>query len=286
MQRTAGAPAWKAAFAPYLHTARAAFMPYWPLGFPSPAASLDYVMTLAEAGADMLELGIPFSDPLADGPTIQAATQQALATGTTVPRCLEMVATLRARGLTIPCALMTYLNPILAYGLERFVQDAAAAGADGCIVPDMPPEEGETLEALCRAHNLALIYLVAPTSTTERIHLAGRHSTGFLYLVSVTGITGAREALPDDLVDFVRRVRQAVSLPLAVGFGISRPAQARAVATLADGVIVGSALIREVQQAQTPEEEGRHHVYALAARLAQAAHGADEVSLLDPTPTP
>jgi len=221
----------------------------------------------------MLELGIPFSDPLADGPTIQAATQQALAAGTTVARCLELVATLRERGITIPCALMTYLNPVLAYGVEQFVADAVAAGADGFIVPDMPPEEGAEWERLCQAHDAALVYLVAPTSTVERVRLAGEHSSGFLYLVSVTGITGARDTLPPDLTAFVQRVREVVSLPLAVGFGISRATQARAVAAVADGVIVGSALIRQAQEAMLRREEGVTAVKTLAVQLAQAAHG-------------
>ncbi len=268
-----GARAWEIAFAPYRDNAQAAFMPYWPLGFPSPQDTPTYVQALVEAGADMLELGIPFSDPLADGPTIQAATQQALAAGTTVPRCLEILADLRSAGVHTPVALMTYLNPILAYGLERFVRDAAAAGADGFIVPDMPPEEGQEMETLCREHDLALIYLVAPTSTDARVRLAGQHSRGFLYLVSVTGITGARDRLPPDLEAFVRRVRRLVNLPLAVGFGISKPAQARAVAQVADGVIVGSALIREAQEALARGESGATAVSHLARALAQASHG-------------
>ncbi len=248
-------------------------MPYWPLGFPSPEETLPYLEALVDAGADMLELGIPFSDPLADGPTIQAATQQALARGTKVATCLELAATLRGRGATAPFALMTYINPVLAYGAERFVADAAALGADGFIIPDLPPEEGEDLERLCTRHDLALIYLLAPTSTDERIALAARHSRGFLYLVSVTGITGARDTLPPDLEAFVRRVREHTDLPLAVGFGISRPDQARQVARVADGVIVGSALVRAAQDALSRGEDGVAAVHRLARALAAAVHG-------------
>ena len=267
-----GVAAWQQAFAAVYASERAAFMPYWPLGFPSPQETLPYLEALVAAGADMLELGIPFSDPLADGPTIQAATQQALARGTRVHTCLELAATLRARGVSVPFALMTYINPVLAYGPEAFVADAAALGADGLIVPDLPPEEGETLERLCAEHDLALIYLLAPTSTDERIALVAQHSRGFLYLVSVTGITGARDTLPPDLEAFVRRVRARTSLPLAVGFGISRPEQVTQVARVADGVIVGSALVRAAQAALAREEDGVNAVYALAATLAAAAH--------------
>ncbi len=264
---------WQAAFAKHAGENRAAFMPYWPLGFPSPEDSLAYVEALVRAGADMLELGIPFSDPLADGPTIQAATQQALAKGTTVPVCLEIARTLRQRGVNIPFAFMTYINPVLAYGPERFIREAALLGADGVIIPDLPPEEGEEMEALCRTHNLALIYLLAPTSTEDRVHLVARHSSGFIYLVSVTGITGARDALPPDLAAFVARVRKASRLPLAVGFGIGRPEQARSVARIADGVIVGSALVRAGQEALARGENGVATVERLARSLANAAHG-------------
>ncbi len=268
-----GISAWQKAFAHVYRTERAAFMPYWPLGFPSPGETLPYLEALVSAGADMLELGIPFSDPLADGSTIQAATQQALARGTRVTTCLELAATLRARGISLPFAVMTYINPVLAYGLERFVSDAAALGADGLIIPDLPPEEGEILEPLCQEHGIALIYLLAPTSTEERIALAAQHSSGFLYLVSVTGITGERAQLPSDLAAFVQRVRGHTPLPLAVGFGISTPAQAREVARVADGVIVGSALVRAAQDALSRGEDGVRAVQTLAASLANGAHG-------------
>jgi len=245
---------------------RAALMPYFTLGFPDQRTSLDILTAIAGAGADMLELGIPFSDPLADGPTIQRSTQAALEAGMNVRRCLEMVAELRRRGVTQPLLLMGYYNPLLAYGysesdsdgasatagLERFVAAATAAGADGLIVPDLPLEEASALEGACQAYGCALIYLLAPTSPVERIIKIAAHSTGFLYLVSLTGVTGARHALPVDLAEFVARVRGVAKTPLAIGFGISTPEQAREVGRLADGVIVGSALINVVEKDPDP----------------------------------
>ena len=274
MTSSRGISAWHEAFSSVFNTDQAAFMPYWPLGFPSPMDTLAYLEALVAAGADMLELGIPFSDPLADGPTIQAATQQALARGTRVSTCLELAATLRARGYTLPFALMTYINPVLAYGPQRFVADAAALGVDGLIIPDLPPEEGDILEPLCKEHGIALIYLLAPTSTDQRIALAAQHSSGFLYLVSVTGITGERAQLPPDLAAFVQRVRKHTRLPLAVGFGISTREQAREVARVADGVIVGSALVRAALETLGRGQDGVSAVYTLAAALAEGAHGA------------
>jgi tryptophan synthase alpha chain len=231
---------------------RAALMPYFTLGFPNPALSLDVLQAIAESGADLIELGVPFSDPLADGPTIQRSTQAALEQGMTASRCLEMVSELRARGVRQPLLLMGYYNPILAYGVSRFVASAAEAGADGFIVPDLPPEEAGEMESACRAHSLALVYLLAPTSTPERIAAVAARTWGFVYLVSLTGVTGARSALAADLQDFVSRVRSMTGAPLAVGFGISTPDQARAVGGMADGVIVGSALIDAVERSDDP----------------------------------
>ncbi len=223
---------------------RPAFMPYAVLGYPDREAGLEVINILAEAGADLLELGIPFSDPLADGPTIQAATQKSLENGTTVKDCLAMIRELRAQGVDTPALLMGYVNPIMAYGMEQFVADAAAAGADGFIVPDLPPEEAGEFEALCAQHELALVYLLAPTSGQERIKLVAQKSQGFVYLVSLLGVTGARTDLPPDLADFVNRVRAETDKPLAVGFGIGNGAQAQLVGGIADGVIVGSALVK------------------------------------------
>lgn len=256
-------------FASVHSQARAALMPYFTLGFPDPNTSLEIITAISQAGSDLIELGVPFSDPLADGPTIQRSTQQALEAGTNVARCLELVATLRARGVTQPLILMGYFNPILAYGLERFVAEAAEAGADGFIIPDLPPEEAGEMEAACQDHELALIYLVAPTSTTERLALAAQRTSGFLYLVSLTGVTGARASLPPHLKAFVDRVRVQAQpgTPLALGFGISTAQQAGAVAALVDGVIVGSALIEAVSGTPDPAAAATQFIRELRTGL-------------------
>lgn len=244
---------------------RAALIPYLTLGYPSREESLNLVQAAAAGGADLIELGIPFSDPLADGPVIQRATHTALQQGTTVQRCLEMVQFLRAQQITIPLIFMGYYNPMLAYGERAFCRACSQVGVDGLIVPDLPPEEGERLENAARTFGLAQIYLVAPTSPIERIRLVTKHSQGFVYLVSVTGITGPRKQLPADLTAFVDRVRNLTEKPLAVGFGISSPEQARRVATHADGVVVGSALVRLADK-----PDGSAKVQAFVADLRQA----------------
>lgn len=242
---------------------RAALMPYFTLGYPTLDDSLAVVESLALCGADLIELGVPFSDPLADGPTIQHSTHVALQQGITVRRCLEMTKTLRQRGLLIPLLLMGYLNPVLSYGTECFIRDAVQAGADGLIIPDLPVEEAEAIEIACQRSGLALVYLLAPTSTPERIERLSRHSTGFIYLVSVTGVTGARRSVPAALSSFVARVRQFTSVPLAVGFGISTPKQAGEVGSMVDGVIIGSALIDAVDQADQPAEAAGRFIKCL-----------------------
>jgi tryptophan synthase alpha chain len=256
-----------AAFADARRQNRAALMPYFTLGYPTPQMSLDIIEAISRAGADLIELGVPFSDPLADGPTIQRSTQVALEQGVNVAQCIEMVADLRARGVTQPLMLMGYVNPILAFGEDHFVTTAQAAGADGFIVPDLPPEEAIKIEAICRARERALVYLLAPTSPPERIELLAGHTTGFLYLVSLAGVTGARDALPSHLADFVQQARRVAQTPLAVGFGISNPAQARSVGQLADGVIVGSALIKVAGEAQNPPGAAAEFVRSLRAGL-------------------
>jgi tryptophan synthase alpha chain len=243
---------------------RAALMPYLALGHPTPEASLESIKMTLAGGADLLELGLPFSDPLADGPVIQRATHMALQQGTTVARCLEMVRDLRQGGVVIPLIFMGYYNPILAYGKEAFCRACSEVQIDGLIVPDLPPEEGVRLEKACNRHGLALIYLLAPTSTPERIRLVSERSQGFVYLVSVTGTTGAREQLAADLAAFVERVRAVTEKPLAVGFGISTADQARQVADLADGVIVGSALVR------LAEEKAGERINSFVTELRQA----------------
>jgi tryptophan synthase alpha chain len=240
---------------------RATFMPFFTIGYPDLPTSLQVIEALVEAGADAIEIGMPFSDPLADGPVIQHASQIALNNGISTADCIEAVRTLRTRGVNVPLVMMGYINPLLTYTLERFARDAAAAGANGFIVPDLPPEEAGEMVSYCAANSLALIPLLAPTSTPERIRQVVSLARGFVYLVSVTGVTGARETLPPDLADYIRRVRSLTTLPLAVGFGIGRPEQARVVAGLADGIIVASALIRLM------ESQGLNAVRDLAASL-------------------
>ena len=218
-------------------------MPYLTLGFPTLDVSLQLVEAAVANGADMIELGVPFSDPLADGPVIQHAAQVALEAGVTVNACLEAVRTLRARGIAIPLMLMGYYNPIAAFGERAFAQACSEAGVDGLIIPDLPPEEGSTLEALCESRGVGLTYLLAPTSSPQRMQLVTSRSRGFVYLVSVAGVTGARDQVPPLLAEFVLRVRAMTHKPLGVGFGISSTKQAHEVASLADGVIVGSAIV-------------------------------------------
>ncbi len=247
----------------------AAFMPYHPMGFPTRAQSLQLVQAMAQAGADILEIGFPFSDPLADGPTVQHATQKALEGGTTTRDCLQMGAELRAAGVTQPFCAMTYFNPIYNYGLEAFVRDAVQSGFDGVLVPDLPPEEAGELAGLCREAQLALPCFFAPTSSPERMQLAARHSTGFVYLVSVSGITGARATVPAYLNDLVTQFRAYTDTPVCIGFGISTGPQAAAVAQLAEGVIVGSALVQAAGQSDCLAA-----ISALAQELALGSHGA------------
>jgi tryptophan synthase alpha chain len=224
----------------------AALIPYLTLGYPDPVLSLALIEAAANCGADLIELGVPFSDPLADGPTIQHSTQVALQQGMTVARCLDLTRQLRQRGLKQPGLLMGYFNPLLAYGIERFAEDAAQAGVDGLIVPDLPPEEASVLETACSQRRLALVYLASPNTTPQRLALLAERTSGFLYLVSVKGVTGARVGAAPALDDFVQRARAVAHTPLAVGFGIATPAQASAVGRIADGVIVGSALINAI----------------------------------------
>ncbi|MGB9639518.1 MAG: tryptophan synthase subunit alpha [Anaerolineales bacterium] len=223
---------------------RAAFMPYFTLGFPNEVQSMEIIQGIAENGADLIELGIPFSDPLADGAVIQHSSQIALQQGMNVKKALQCVTNLRKSGVNQALVLMGYINPILSYGSEKFVEDAAKSGADGLIIPDLPLQEAGDLENYCVANGLALIPMIAPNSTNERISMAAKHALGFLYLVSLTGVTGERSSLAANLRELVERVRKFTQVPLAVGFGISTPAQAAAVAQISDGVIVGSAIIR------------------------------------------
>jgi tryptophan synthase alpha chain len=245
----------------------AALMPYFTLGFPDAATSVEIIEAIARSGADMIELGVPFSDPLADGPTIQHSAQIALEQGITLQRCLELTDELRTRGVKQPFLLMGYVNPILTYGVNRFVEDSVSNGVDGLIVPDLPPDEAEELDIACRKTELGLAYLLAPTSTEERIRLIVERSRGFVYLVSVNGVTGARSDLPINLEEFVYRVRGYTKKPLAVGFGISTSDQGKRVSRLADGVIIGSALINAVEKGNDPARSAADFVIGIRSAL-------------------
>jgi tryptophan synthase alpha chain len=220
-----------------------ALIAYITVGYPTIDATLKIVPILASSGCDIVELGIPFSDPLADGVTIQKSSFHALQNGVTPQLCLEVAMQL-SRKVDIPLVFMTYFNPVFSYGLEAFGVACARSGISGLIIPDLPPEEGSELEAISQRQGFDLIYLLAPTSTEERIRLVAERSRGFIYLVSVTGVTGARDRLPANLAAFVARVRKVAAQPLCVGFGISTPPQANQIARIADGVIVGSRLIQ------------------------------------------
>lgn len=262
-----GLEALTAMFARAADENRAAFLPYFPIGYPTYEASLEAIVAMSEVGVDGFEIGVPFSDPIADGPTIQAATQIALENGVTVTKCLDAVRDLRARGVQQPMMLMGYVNPLMAYGTERFVMDAKAAGADGLIVPDLPPEEAHYFADVCAREGMALVFFLAPTSNAERIRMTTQNATGFIYVVSLTGITGARADLPADLTDFIARIRAATDTPLVLGFGISKPEHAHRMNDLVNGFIVGSALVRAGQNAH---QDGAQAVRELATVLRNA----------------
>ncbi len=223
---------------------------YITAGDPSLDASLKFVRALAEAGADVIELGVPFSDPLADGPTIQRASERALRSGTTLAGVLDLVRRIR-QSSQVPLVLFSYYNPILQMGLEKFASSAASASADGVLATDLTPEESDDYRRILGAHLLDTIFLGAPTSTDERLAKIAACSSGFLYLISRTGVTGAKDALPDDLPALIRRTRSVTQLPIAVGFGISLPGHVSVLGGLADAAVVGSALVSEIEKAQS-----------------------------------
>lgn len=205
------------------------------------------VVKLAESGADIIELGVPFSDPIADGPTIQASSERSLKRGTKLPDIIKLVRSLRV-STDVPIALMTYYNPVLRYGIKKFVSDCGKNGVDGVIVPDLPPEEAEELIAASKGKNFSTIFLLSPTSTKERIKLVSNKSKGFIYYVSLTGITGARAKLPGELISRLRLVKKYTKKPVCVGFGVSTPEQVRQITKAADGVIIGSAMVRLIEK--------------------------------------
>lgn len=276
------------------------FMPYFPLGYPDLETSIDVIEALAKNGADLIEVGLSFSDPLADGPVIQHATQVALEKGITIKKSLEAMKEIRRRGVNIPLMLMGYYNPILAYGLVKFVHDAVDADADGFIVPDLPLEEAEefisvlsgatsetrnVVEAQLDVENrastalrsaqrgiLPLIQMLAPTTPDQRMEKIARTAQGFIYLVSVTGVTGERKSISDGLGDLIAQVREHTSIPVCVGFGIGTPQQAKEVGRMADGVIVGTACVRTIGGSETPVETAKKFAQEFQTALKDGNH--------------
>jgi tryptophan synthase alpha chain len=256
------------AFAAARARGRSALIPFLPAGWPTPAACLETLHAAVRAGADLLELGVPFSDPLADGPSIQRASQRALDQGMTLDRVLALV---REAGLSVPVVLMTYLNPVLSYGPARLVADAAAAGVAGVLYTDLPVGAAPELERVLDAGAVDRIRLVAPTTPDERLRTSFGGGGGFIYLIARLGVTGARADGPPDLERQVRRVRAASALPIAVGFGISTPAQVAAAARWADGVVVGSALVDAVERGGVSAGEQLLQTFPGALRAPEAA---------------
>lgn len=241
-----------------LKAKRAALIPFVVAGDPDLKTTEALVLKMAEAGADIIELGVPFSDPLADGPTIQAASQRALQNGVNLKDIFHLAEGLK--GINTPLVLMTYFNPVFYYGLKEFAESCGGSGIDGVIIPDLPPEEAGPWMAEARKMGLNTIFLAAPTSPPDRIKLVSRCSQGFIYYVSVTGVTGAREKLPEELEATVRRIKEQSKKRVAVGFGISTPEQAKKISLFADGVIVGSAIVKMI------EENLRHPELTLRVR--------------------
>lgn len=225
---------------------RKAFIAYLTAGDPNPEATVPLVLALERGGADLIELGVPFSDPIADGPVIQRASERALHAGTTLKRILEMVREIR-RQSEIPLLLFSYLNPVMHYGFDKLAQDAATAGIDGVLLTDLSIEEAEEPARRLREHSLDTVFLGAPTSSERRLELIGRHSSGFVYLVSRTGVTGEQASLSAQAIPLIKKMRKHTNLPLALGFGISKPEHVAEVAQFADGIVVGSAIVKTIE---------------------------------------
>jgi tryptophan synthase alpha chain len=238
-------------------------------GDPPCERTVEIVTTLARAGADVVEIGIPFSDPLADGPSIQASSQRSLDTGMSTRKALDLVRQIRERAPDLPLVLMTYYNPLLRYGLKPYAQAAQAAGADAHIVTDLTPEEAGEWKRLSEANALDTIFLVAPTSTPARIATVAQLSSGFVYCVSRTGVTGARQDVPTELKDVIEQIKSQTPLPVCVGFGISRPEHVERISAYADGVVVGSSLVDLIhQQRDAPDLLEQVHEYVAALKAA------------------
>jgi tryptophan synthase alpha chain len=258
----------KAKFADLGRRGQAALIPFVTAGDPDLETTLKILQALEKGGADCIELGVPFSDPTADGPTIQRSSERALKNGASLPRILQMVRRFR-RTSEIPLILFGYCNPFFHYGVQKFCREAARAGVDGILCVDLPPEESDQLKRSADAHALDLIFLLSPTSGADRIQMVGRKGRGFIYYVSVTGVTGARRSFENDLRSQVNRVRRATALPVAVGFGISTPKQAAWISRFADAAVVGSALIDTVEKAAGKSAKARR-AGAFVASLKQA----------------
>ena len=245
-----------------------AFIAFITAGDPSLSVTEQLVLSFEQCGVDLIELGVPFSDPLADGPIIQAASQRALQKGVTLDKILNLVARIRKRS-QIPLTLMTYYNPVFHYGENRFIQKARAAGVDGLIVPDLPPEEAKNFIKTAIKNKLSTVFFLSPTTTAERRKIIIRASTGFIYYVSVTGVTGARRQLPPSVMDNVRSAKRLTRTPVCVGFGVSTPVQVKSIGRVADGVIVGSSIVKEIER-----QKGNRHlvqnVSRYVARLVKA----------------
>lgn len=235
------------AFSDAKHRGEAVLIPFLTAGHPDFKTTERLILALSEAGADLVEIGIPFSDPLADGPVIQKSSQTALDNGFTLDQTFEMVDRLRKR-IGIPILFMSYCNPIYSQGLDPFLRQCTETGVDGLIVPDLTLEESEDLRSKTLRKNLALIQLVAPTSPPKRVEAITQASTGFVYAVSLKGVTGARKSLPSDVIPFLNRVKKVSPQPVSLGFGISNPEQVRSVAKIADGVVVGSAFVKIIDR--------------------------------------
>jgi tryptophan synthase alpha chain len=249
-------------FAVLRRTGEMGLVAYITAGDPTLAATEKFVLALAEAGADVIELGVPFSDPVADGPVIQRASERALRSGTTLAGVLELVKSLRVK-TEVPLVLFSYYNPVLQMGLEKFAASAKSVGADGALITDITPEEAGDYRAAMASHGLDTVFLAAPTSTDERLALISKSTSGFLYLISRTGVTGTKDQLADELPALARRVRRFTELPIAIGFGISLPGHVSLLGGLADAAVVGSALVEEIERAESVDAAAA----ALAARV-------------------
>jgi tryptophan synthase alpha chain len=270
--RAATASGIRASFDRCAAEGRAALAPFITGGYPSLRASAELLDALVRGGADIIEIGVPFSDPLADGATVQHTSQVALAQGVTLQDCFNLARAFRERGHSIPLVFMGYSNPFLQYGLDHLAEEAVEAGVDGFIIADLPLEESEEFAGPLRRHGRDLIFMVAPTSTNERLRQAAELASGFIYCVSLVGVTGARKTLSIGLGEYLQRVRSFTSLPLAVGFGISTPEHVRETSALADGVVVASALINHIDGVPAAEQAGAAEEFVRSLAAATGKH--------------